>query len=67
MTTLHSADNRKDIEIYSYGAERNGNIELNFHIDEPGHYKLVITAKEISGMEDTSKMMIEANKSGYFD
>lgn len=67
MALPNSIDNLKDIGLYSYGARKNGDIELNFKIDEPGDYKLIITAKEISRMKGTSEMMIKADKLGYFD
>lgn len=65
MSLPNAIDNLKDIGLYSYSVERNGDIELNFKISEPGNYKLVIDEKEIKRMEDTSKMMIKAEKLGY--
>ena len=59
--------NLKDIGLYSYSVERNGDIELNFKVSEPGNYKLIIDQKEIKRMGNTSKMMIKADKLGYFD
>lgn len=67
MGLPNSIGNLKDVGLYSYGVERNGDIELNFKIDEPGDYKLIITAKDINRMNDTSEMMIKADKLGYFD
>lgn len=65
MSLPNAIDNLKDIGLYSYSVERNGDIELNFKISEPGNYKLVIDENEIKRMEDTSKKMIKAEKLGY--
>ncbi len=67
MALPNSTNNLKNIGLYSYGAEKNGDIELNFKINEPGDYKLTITAKEINRMKSTSEMMIKADKLGFFD
>lgn len=67
MSLPDAIDNLKDIGLYSYSVERNGDIELNFKVSETGNYKLTITEKEIKRMVDASKMMIKADKLGYFD
>lgn len=67
MSLPNSIVNLKDVGLYSYSVERNGDIELNFKINKPGNYKLIITEKEIKRMVDISEMMIKANGLGYFD
>ena len=67
MSLPDAIDNLKDIGLYSYSVERNGDIELNFKVRELGSYKLTITEKEIKRMVDASEMMIKADKLGYFD
>lgn len=67
MSLPNSIENLKDVGIYTYSSERNGDIELFFRISDPGDYTLTITEKEIKRMFDASNMMIKADKLGYFD
>jgi len=67
MSLPSGIDNLRDVGLYSYSVIKNGDIELNFKIDEPGNYTITITAKEISRMKNASEMMIKADKLGYFD
>lgn len=67
MSLPNELDNRKEVGLYCYSAETNGDIELSFNISEPGDYKLVITPKLIKRMSDTSEMMIKADNLGYFN
>ena len=67
MSLPNSIGDLKNVGLYSYSVERNEDIDLNFKISEPGNYKLIIDQKEIKQMSDTSKMMIKAEKLGYFD
>ena len=64
MSLPNGLENLIDIGIYCYSADRNGNIELNFKVEEPGNYKLVITEKEIKRMKSTSDMMKIAEQLG---
>ena len=66
MSVPSELDNLKNVGIYVYSAETNGDIELSFKVKEPGDYKLVIIKKDLKRMTDTSEMMIRAERLGLF-
>lgn len=46
----------KDIEIYSFSDDGNGNIEVMFRISNEQQYRLVISEKDLRAMNNLSKL-----------
>lgn len=58
MAIPKDINNLKDIGIYVYDTNEDGNINISFHINNPGDYKLEINNNTLKFMEllsDTNK------------
>ena len=51
MAIPKDINNLKDIGIYVYDTNENGNINISFHINNPGDYKLEINNNTLKFME----------------
>lgn len=57
MSIAKDIKDLKEVGLYSYCDDENGNIEVTFHIDTPGNYKLLITEKDLKSMNRFSKLV----------
>lgn len=46
----------KDIELYSFCDDGNGNIEVMFRISDKEQYRLIISEKDLRAMNNLSKL-----------
>lgn len=53
----------KDIELYSFSDDGNGNIEVMFRISDEQQYRLIISEKDLRAMNNLIKLgkIIERN------
>ena len=51
MAIPKDINNLKDIGIYVYDTNEDGNINISFHINNPGDYKLEINNNTLKFME----------------
>ncbi len=62
--------NIKEVGIYCFSDDNEGNIDVSFNIKEPGDYTLKITEKELRSMQrfsDIGKMLSVEKKSSIDD
>lgn len=46
----------KDIGLYCFGDDGEGNIIVNFRVDTPGNYTLKINERDLRSMNDLSRI-----------
>lgn len=56
MAIPKNINNLKDIEIYIYDTNEKGDIDISFHINEPGDYKIKVNNNTLKSMELLSKI-----------
>lgn len=56
MSVADNINNLKEIGLYGFNSDGESNIEITFHIEEPGDYKLMIKEKELNSMKRWSGM-----------
>mgnify|MGYP001160570390 CR=1 FL=1 len=50
MAIAKNVKNLKEVDLYGYCDDGDGNIEVTFHINTPGDYRLLIPEKNLKSM-----------------